>query len=407
MIVKLFRLAAAAGGFALAGVVLYAGIGLSHRESQAASAPMQSGAARLAPNELRYPPGSSQLAFLAIRAAEAVPLPALEPLPARLAYDENHTARIYSPLAGRTVSILAQPGDHVAAQQVLAWIDSPDYGTALADQRKAQADDTAKQAALARAQRLFDAGVIAARDLEGAQADAQTSKAELDRAAARLHGLGAPNAQGRYAVRAPIAGVIAERHLNPGQEVRPDAPDPLFVITDPTQLDVVADVAESDVTRLRVGQAVRLDAESERGQGSEAADGHDAAASAPGHDAFTAVPAKITSIGVGLDPNTRRVPVRAKLVSPPAGARPERFVRFTAIDERSPATVVVPNGAIVTSGLQSFVFVETEPGLLVKRAVRFALRGRDASYVQSGLKSGERVVTQGALLVDADLSGGD
>lgn len=385
----LLRAIAALGSFGLAVVALHAGLTLMQRESVAAPAPA---ATPVAPNQLRYPGGSPQLAFLSIRPTAETPLPALEPVPARLAYDENRTVRIYSPLAGRTVRILAQPGEHVKAGQVLAWIDSPDYGTALADQRKAQADDEAKQAALNRAQRLYEAGVIAARDLESARADAKTSQAELGRAASHLRGLGAGNADGHYAVRAPIDGVVAERHLNPGQEVRPDAPDPLFVITDPQQLDVVADLTEADVVHLHAGQQVLIDAGDAGGQGSGAA--------------FEPVRAQITSIGVGVDAATRRVPVRAKLLSTPPGARAELFVRFTPLDERSPGVIVVPNGAIVTSGVQSFVFVETEPGVLLKRAVQFALRGRDVSYVRDGVKAGERIVTQGALLVDADMTSG-
>jgi hypothetical protein len=78
-----------------------------------------------------------------------------------------------------------------------------------------------------------------------------------------------------------------------------------------------------------------------------------------------------------------------------------------AADTASPVavpTVAVPNGAIVTTGQQNFVFVERSPGLMVKTPVAFARRGRDVSYVSEGLSPGTRVVTKGAILLDAELA---
>lgn len=338
---------------------------------------------RIAPNQLRYPPGSPQLAYLNIEAVKSLTPPVMEPLPARITFDEDHTVRVFSPVAGRTQDIVAQPGQTVRAGDVLAWLFAPDYDTAVADLHKAQADHDSKQSAYTRAQRLHEAGVIATRDLEAAQADARSAQAELERAAARLRGLNSVGRDGRFALRAPIGGVIAERHLNPGQELRPDANDPAFVITDTAHLDVVADVSESDVKKLHTGQAIRIDS-------SDALQGD--------------LSGKISTVGVAMDSNTRRIPVRAHLTHPPVGARPEMFVRMAPLDDASQAAVAIPNTAVVTTGQQSFVFVERSPGLLVKTQVTFAMRGRDLSYVSQGLTPGARVVTKGAILLDAELA---
>ncbi|HET8694414.1 MAG TPA: efflux RND transporter periplasmic adaptor subunit, partial [Aquabacterium sp.] len=64
------------------------------------------------------------------------------------------------------------------------------------------------------------------------------------------------------------------------------------------------------------------------------------------------------------------------------------------------------NSAIVTSGLQSYVFVEREPGLLEKTPVRFAYRGREISYLSQGLSAQARVVTKGAILLDSEMGSG-
>lgn len=338
---------------------------------------------RLAPNVLRYPEGSSQLAFLATAPIQASVPPATDALPARLVFDENRTVRIYSPVAGRVAQIQAEVGQRVQAGEVLAWLLAPDYDAAVAEQRKARADHDSKQLARVRAERLHEAGVIATRELEAAQADARMAQAELDRTQAHLKALGTVCADGRFALRAPMAGVVAERHLNPGQEWRPDAADPAFVITDPSRLTVLADVAASDAQRLRVGQSVRVESDD------------------PGMPVMSG---KVTSIGVAMDSHSRRVPVRASLDAPPPGARAEMFVRLLALDDAQAPQPAVPNGAIVNTGLQNFVFVEKAPGTLVKTPVQLSHRGRTVSHVSAGLQAGQRVVTQGAILLDAELA---
>jgi cobalt-zinc-cadmium efflux system membrane fusion protein len=357
-----------------------------HGPHALADEPMAASTTRMAPNQLRYPSGSPQLAYLAIESLAALPPPVMEPLPARIVVDEDHTVRVFSPLAGRTVQILAQPGQVVHAGDVLAWLTAPDFETAVADLRKAQADQDSKRAAYVRAQHLHDAGVIATRELESAQSDARSAQAEMDRAAARVHGLGNVGRDGRFALRAPIAGTVVDRHLNPGQELRPDASDPAFVITDPAHLDVVADVAESDIDKLHVGQAIRIE--------SDAVD-------------LSKVDGRIVTVGMVMDPATRRVPVRAHLTAAPPSARPEMFVRMAPLGDTSKQAIAVPNSAIVTSGEQSFVFVERSAGVLVKTQVEFARRGRDMSYVSNGLPVGTRVVTKGAILLDAELASGN
>ena len=131
-----------------------------------------------------------------------------------------------NPEAGLVSYVASQ----IRAGQVLAWLQAPDYDTAVADLRKAQADNDAKSTAWKRTQSLHEAGVVATRELESAQADARSAQAEVARAAAHVRALGAGGvaSDGRFALRAPIDGVLAERHLNPGQEWRADAADPAF-----------------------------------------------------------------------------------------------------------------------------------------------------------------------------------
>src|SRR5690348_5908615 len=105
-----------------------------------------------APTVVRFGAGAPQLQFLHSEQVLMLPEPLLEPLNGRVAYDENYTARVSSPISGRVTSIEVQLGDRVSKGQPLAWIDAPDYAAASADVAKAQSDVQLKTRANARVQ---------------------------------------------------------------------------------------------------------------------------------------------------------------------------------------------------------------------------------------------------------------
>jgi cobalt-zinc-cadmium efflux system membrane fusion protein len=336
--------------------------------------------------ELRFPPDSAQLTFIKAEPVQALPEPLLDPLSARIAYDENHTARIASPIAGRVTRILAQPGERVKAGQQLLQLDSPDFAGAAADVAKSQADLQLKTKAYARSRELFDAEVIARKDFETAESELRQSEAEQTRARQRLRNLdpGVTAVAGGYALRSPLSGIVAERSVNPGSEVRPDAPNPLFVITDPAHLWVIVDLPERNLGALHTGQDVEVEV-----------------------DAYPdkRFPARVAAVGEVLDPATRRVQVRCVLDNPQHLLKPEMYARVTPLADSRVKLPRIPNSALLTVGLYSYVFVEREPGVFERRQVTLGLQGRSESYVKQGLADGDRVVTAGALLLNSELAG--
>jgi cobalt-zinc-cadmium efflux system membrane fusion protein len=351
--------------------------------SEATAAPAAHATPPREPNVLRYAPDAPQLAYLKIAPAEAGPVPAIEPLQGHVTYDEDHTSRISTPIAGRVLKIHAEPGDRVKAGQALVTIDSPDFAQASADARKAESDLMLKKAAFERAHTLFEGNVLPRKDFESAEADMQQSEIELDRARARLRNLGPVNANG-YALTSRIGGIVTERQVNPGSEVRPDAPGPLFVVSDPTHLWINVEVPEKDLGKVHEGQHFKVEA-----------DGY------PG-ESFDAV---ARMIGKVLDPTSRRVIVRCSVENPDEKLKPEMYVHATPLG-RTDTEPHVPNEALITEGLQSFVFVERSPGVLEKRRVTLNYRGHEESYIAAGLNTGEHIVVRGALLLNAEMTGG-
>jgi len=337
------------------------------------------------PNEIRFPDGAPQLTALRTEAAVEAPLPLAEPLNGKIAYDEDVTARISSPIAGRITSLKAAAGDTVKAGQVLASLDAPDLAAALADTSKAQADEARKRLALERTQKLLEAEVIPRKDYESAAADYAQAQAETRRAGARLKNLSPMPGDGPgLALRSPMGGMVADRKANPATEVQPGG-EPLFVVSDLSRLWVLIDLPEHHLAKVKPGLPVSLTVEAYPGE------------------TFRAVVARVGQV---VNADTRRIQVRCDMRNPDGKLRPEMYARVSLLTDEGKQAVRLPNGALVTEGLYSFIFVETAPRVFVKRKVQLSVQDREYSYVTSGVSKGERVVIGGALLLQSEMASG-
>ncbi|MEN9888003.1 MAG: hypothetical protein RL559_40, partial [Pseudomonadota bacterium] len=332
--------------------------------------------------QLRYPAGHPQLKLLVT--AEALPAKSVAvDLPARLVWDEEKTQRIYPAFAGRVSRITADVGQAVSPGQLLAQLASPEFGAAQADTQRAQAEAALARKALARQRELFEAGVVARKDLDVAEADSARAEAEVARAQARtsLYGSTAGVNQ-QLGLRSDIRGNVVERNINPGQEVRPDnANVPLFVVSDPSTLWVHIDAQEADARALRPGATVQLQVP------------------VLGDQTFEARVAAVTD---QIDPSTRTIKVRAVVNNPQRLLKSEMLAR-AHYERQVDASVEVPASAVFLRGNQQFVFVQSAPGAFEPRDVKLAHEGAQKVLISEGLKPGEQVVVQNGLLLAREL----
>ncbi len=332
--------------------------------------------------QLRYPAQHPQLPLLVTEPARAASQFEVE-LPARLVWNEERTQRIYPAFAGRVIRMAADVGQRVGAGQVLAELASPEFGAAQADTTRAQADARLATQALQRQRELFEAGVVARKDLEQAEAEATRAQAEVARAQARtrLYGSSAGVNQ-LLGLRSDMAGTVVERNLNPGQELRPDnAQAPLFVVTDPSHLWVQIDAQEADLRDLRPGAKVQL------------------LVPALGGQAFEAT---IRTVTDQIDPASRTIKVRATVSNPERLLKSEMLakVRYARAVGQS---VEVPASAVFLRDKAHYVFVQPSPGVFEPRDVAVLVEGSQKMLLAQGLQVGERVVVQNGLLLAREL----
>jgi RND family efflux transporter MFP subunit len=179
-------------------------------------------------------------------------------------------------------------------------------------------------------------------------------------------------------VPAPMSGYVTERNAFPNQKVTADSD--LYTITDLGRVWIVADVFESDITSIKVGDPARVAFEN---------------TSAP------PVAAKVNYIQPQLDPMTRTLKARLDASNPGTRMKPEMFVNVE-FGVASTPRLTIPSDAVLDTGDRQTVFVDLGNGYLEPRAVVIGDRFGDRVTIVSGLSAGERVVASGTFLIDSE-----
>jgi cobalt-zinc-cadmium efflux system membrane fusion protein len=304
-------------------------------------------------------------------------------LTGRLVWDEDATARVFSPVAGRVARIARDFGSPVARDELLAELSSPDLGQAQAEAARADSDLRAATRAFERVSQVFERGGAARKDRDQAEVDLERARAEAERTRRRLE-LWSGGTPGRVdqdlPLRSPVGGVVVERNLNPGQEVRPDSSTPLFVISDSRRLWVLLDVTERDIGELETGARLSI-----------------RTAAFPGRT----FEGRLDTLGAGLDPATRTMKARGKVANPDGALRAEMYVTVAAQKRQDSRRVLAPARAVMQDGDQRFVFVDQGGGRYRRTPVRVGPEREGVVPVLAGLGEGTRIVIEGELLLES------
>lgn len=292
------------------------------------------------------------------------------------------TAVVKARVAAEVRTLDVREGDRVAAGQLLGRLDATEY-----DWRLRQAEDQARsaEAQLEIATRTLDnnkalvaQGFISKNALETSVSSEAGARAALQaaRAAAELARKAVRDAE----IRAPIAGLVAQRFVQPGERVAVDTR--LLEIVDLARIELEAAVAPADVLALRVGQTARV-----------AIDG-----------LAEPVAARVARIAPSAQSGTRSVLAYLELAPQPA-LRQGLFARAT-VEMAARRALVVPASAVRLDQARPYVLA-LEQGRAVERPVELGARGEaqfdgrreSAVEIASGLAAGATVLraTVGSL----------
>ncbi|OOG45647.1 efflux transporter periplasmic adaptor subunit [Rhodanobacter sp. C01] len=304
-------------------------------------------------------------------------------------FDNDQATSVLAPFSGPVSRLLVSPGQHVKKGEPLAEVDSPDFAAAVSTYVKAIV--TARNA-----RRLADADKdlvqhngVSMREAEQAQTDAANAEADRDAARQALVSLdvdpqvirdieaGRTVQRIEGIIRSPITGTVAEKLITPGQLLQAGT-TPCFTVADLSRVWVMAQISASDLASVSVGDPAQV----ETGIASTSLDG------------------TVDNISALVDPDTRAVIARV-VVENPKGLLKKQMYVHVRIRARQPSSgLLVPVSAILRDDENlPFVYAVQPDGSFARQHVTLGSRTGDQYVIPEGVKSGDRVVVDGAIFV--------
>ncbi|MGH6877381.1 MAG: efflux RND transporter periplasmic adaptor subunit [Rhizomicrobium sp.] len=302
-------------------------------------------------------------------------------------FDNDQATSVLAPFSGPVARLLVSQGELVKKGQPLATVASPDFAAAVSAYRKAIAT-----AATARRLADMDKDLLAHKGVserEADQAESDAVNAEADRAAA-LQALvaldidpqtianierGRPISRVEGVIRSPIAGTVVEKLITPGELLQAGT-TACFTVADLARVWVLSQVFGGDLAAVQVGDPAKVTT------------------------GFAALAGRVDNISAEVDPNTRSVTARVVVENPGDVLKRQMYVHVQIDARQQSRGLLVPVSAVLRDDENlPFVYVAQPDGSFARRHVNLGERAGDDYVIGAGLKSGERIVADGAIFL--------
>jgi RND family efflux transporter MFP subunit len=262
--------------------------------------------------------------------------------------EADEQAIVVSQITGVVLQIHAEEGDFVEAGQILAKVETDRYALEV---KRANAGLKRLKTDFQRKKELFQKKLVSAEDFERVSAEYDAQKAAYDLARLDLE---------YTSIRAPISGYISERMVRAGNLVK--LHQPVFRVTSYDPLLAVLHVPERELRVLRKGLQVSMSLDAWPGE---------------------VFQGEVIRISPVVDPGTGTFRVTAEITDRKQMLKPGLFVP------------VIPRSAVITEDELSHVFVISDEGSAIRRAIQLGYEREGMIEVAEGLSKGETVVTAG------------
>lgn len=300
----------------------------------------------------------------------------------KITADNNKMIEVYPVVGGNVTKVFVELGDYVKRGQLLATIRSTEVASFEKELDDAKNDLLVAKNNLKVAQELFEGKLTAEREVIEA-------KSQLDKAKSQLHRIEETYSiynikQGAvYEVRSPLSGFVIQKNINQDMLLRNDRTDNIFDIAEIDDVWAIANVNESDIDQVKLG----IDAE---------------VTTLSYHDkVFNGKVDKIFNI---IDPETKAMKVRIKLNNSNYLLKPEMRATIKLSYTEGQKMLAIPSESVIFDKSKHFVMIFKDKNNIETRQVEVFRQVGKTTYILSGLKEGEKVMTANQLLVYDELN---
>ena len=296
----------------------------------------------------------------------------------RVTFNQEQVARVFPIFGGTVTEVSAEIGDHVRKGDILAVIRSGEVADYEKQKKEAEQQLIIARRNLQSVQDMFASGMASERDVLQARQELSNAEAEEKRIT-EIFSIYHPACKSLYIVKAPVSGFIIEKNINKEMQIRSDQNDEMFVISGLENVWVMADVYESNISKVHENAPVRI-----------------TTLAYPGKE-FTGQIDKVYNM---LNDESKTMNVRVKLTNENYLLKPGMFTNVSVISRSSDKQLPrIDSHALVFENGKNFVVTVDADGKLAVKEVEVYRQLSKECYLSSGVQEGDRILNKNVLLV--------
>ncbi|PIF29626.1 cobalt-zinc-cadmium efflux system membrane fusion protein [Flavobacterium sp. 9] len=295
----------------------------------------------------------------------------------KITADNNKAIDVYPLVGGSVIKVNVELGDYVNKGQVLATIRSTDIADFEKQAIDAKSDLLVAKNSLKVAQELFDGKLNSESDVLQAKSEVNKAQSQLNKIQEtyKIYNIKAGSI---YEVTAPISGFIIQKSINQDMLLRSDRSENIFDIAEISEVWAMANINEMDINKVKLG----IDA--------------DVTTLSYPDKVFKGKVDKIFNV---IDPETKAMQARIKLQNPGYMLKPDMNASIKLSFNEDKSMIAIPSKAIVFDKSKNFVMVFKDRHNIETRQVEVYRVVGDTTYISSGLKENEKVITNNQLFI--------
>ncbi|RIW17463.1 efflux RND transporter periplasmic adaptor subunit [Algoriphagus lacus] len=296
-----------------------------------------------------------------------------------ISFDEDNVVRIFPIVSGSVEKVYVSLGDYVKSGQRLATILSTDVIAFQKEYSIAKFNLEVAEKGFERTKELFKSNIASTKDYTEAENQYNNALAEFREKEKKLELYGASNnPDAVFELYAPKSGFIVERNVNEGQQIRTDNNASIFTISDLKTIWVWANIYESDLSKVHVGDTMEV------------------TALAYPEKVYKGTVSKINTI---LDRDSRIIKVRTEVDNTDALLKPEMFASVTMVSSIGSRVLALPTASVITESNKTFVMKQLGKNEFTKVEVKVGKTVGDHTQILDGVKAGDIIARDYSLFL--------
>ena len=299
-------------------------------------------------------------------------------LSGKIEANEDKWVKVYPVVGGVVEQMKVQLGDYVTKGQTLAIVRSSEIADYQNQLSNAQSNVRMAEKTLGSTRELYKSGLTTEKDVASAETELEKANADLNRMV-QTNSIYGSKTNATQIITAPVSGYVIEKNVTDKMQYKVDGTQPFFIIANLEEVWVMASVFESDIAKIKTGYDAEVNVIAYKDK------------------IFTGKVDRIFSI---LDPQSRVMKVRIKVPNKDNLLKPEMFAQIIIkYNDRSNQLPAIPSQAIIFDKNRNYVMVYKDKCNIETREIEIFEVAGNSTYIKSGLKDGEKIITKYQLLV--------